>query len=172
MLDGHSMHLTIFWACNIVEAYKLQSRMSVALCLRSPGTKDASKTENMCEQKKKLSLTAGDLRSSSAEDNPDVHENCYSFMRDIRGTAAYWQAAKIQLFAMLCPLGPRTFFITFSADDHHWKDLMVVLAKCTGQNLSPVKGHYVFSDSRVQSKRLASHLWKDFFHMIELEDNM
>ena len=32
-------------------------------------------------------------------------------------------------------------------------------------------GH-VFSNGRVQSKRLASHLWKDFFNMIELKDNM
>ena len=126
----------LFWACNIVEAYKLQSSISVALHLRNPGTKDSMKKGEKCEQRKEHCLTAGDLRSSSAEDNPDVRENCYSFMRDIQGTAAYWQAAKIQLFAMLRPLGPPTFFIMFSTDDHHWKDLMVVLAKCTGQNLT------------------------------------
>ena len=57
-------------------------------------------------------------------------------MRDNRGTAAYWQSARIQLFAMLRTLGPPTFFITFSADDHHWKDLMVVLASCSGRNIS------------------------------------
>ena len=57
-------------------------------------------------------------------------------MRDIRGTAAYWQSARIQLFAMLHTLGPSTFFITLSADDHHWKDLMVVLASCSGRNIS------------------------------------
>ena len=34
------------------------------------------------------------------------------------------------------PFGPPTFFITFSADDHHWKDLMVVLANCSGRNLT------------------------------------
>ena len=38
--------------------------------------------------------------------------------------------------------------------------------------LSPVNWHYVFSNGRVQLKRLASHLWKDFFNMIELKDNM
>ena len=81
-------------------------------------------------------MTAGDLRSTGVGENPDVRENCYSFMRDIRGTAAYWQSARIQLFAMLRTLGPPTFFITFSADDHHWKDLMVVLASCSGRNIS------------------------------------
>ena len=57
-------------------------------------------------------------------------------MRDIRGAAAYWQSANIHLFTMLRSLGPPTFFITFSADDHHWKDLMVVLANCSGRNLT------------------------------------
>ena len=37
---------------------------------------------------------------------------------------------------MLRTLGPPTFFITFSADDHHWKDSMVVLSSCSGRNIS------------------------------------
>ena len=118
----------IFWACNIVEAIKLQSSISIALRLRNP----TSGRKN----KQKKTLTAGELRSTGVGENPDVRENCYSFMRDIRGTAAYWQSARIQLFAMLRTLGPPTFFITFSADDHHWKDLMVVLASCSGRNIS------------------------------------
>ena len=40
---------------------------------------------------------------------------------------------------MLRTLGPLTFFITFSSDDHHWKDLMVVLASCSGRNISNEK---------------------------------
>ena len=125
----------LFWACNIVEAYKLQSSISIAMRLRNPASqkKKDQKGQFIMDQKQ---LTAGDLRGTSMEENPDVHENCYSFMRDIRGTAAYWQSTKIQLFAMLRTLGPPTFFITFSADDHHWKDLTIVLAKCTGRVLS------------------------------------
>ena len=118
----------IFWVCNIVEAIKLQSSISIALRLHNP----TSGRKN----KQNKTLTTGDLRSTGVGENPDVRENCYSFMRDIRGTAAYWQTARIQLFAMLCTLGPPTFFITFSADDHHWKDLMVVLASCSGRIIS------------------------------------
>ena len=47
-----------------------------------------------------------------------------------------------------------------------------VIAVGNFYQLSPVNGHYVFSNGRVQSKRLASHLWRDFFNMIELKDNM
>ena len=45
-------------------------------------------------------------------------------------------SVKIQLYAMFRTLGPPTFFITLSADDNNWTDLMVVLSKCKGQNLS------------------------------------
>ena len=128
----------LFWACNIVEAYKLQSSISIALRLRNSGTQNmnTNKDKDKHEESKEHYLTAGDLKGSSAKENPDVRENCYSFMRDIRGTAAHWQSTKIFLFTMLRSLGPPTFFITFSADDHHWKDLMLVLANCSGRNLT------------------------------------
>ena len=37
---------------------------------------------------------------------------------------------------MFCTLGPPTFFITLSADDNNWVDLMIVLSKIGGQNIS------------------------------------
>ena len=37
---------------------------------------------------------------------------------------------------MFRTLSPPTFFITLKADDNNWTDLMVVLSKCKGQNLS------------------------------------
>ena len=124
----------IFWACNIVEALKLQSSISIAMRMRSF-------TESNCENKadKKTEdirlMTAGSLRGR-LNDNPHLRENCYSFMRDIRGTQAYWNSVKIQLYAMFRTLGPPTFFVTLSADDNNWVDLMVVLSKSRGQNLS------------------------------------
>ena len=69
-------------------------------------------------------------------ENPEIKENCYAFMRNIRGTAAYWQRAKLDLFAMFRTLGPPSYFITLSADDMNWPDLMYVLAKRDGQNLT------------------------------------
>ena len=38
-------------------------------------------------------------------------------MRNIRGTAAYWQLAKLDLFAMFRTLGPPSYFIILSADN-------------------------------------------------------
>ena len=124
----------IFWACNKVEAIKLQSSISIALRMRSFRDPSNNLREDRRTEEMRL-LTAGQLRGR-LDDNPHLRENCYSFMRDIRGTQAYWNSVKIQLYAMFRTLGPPTFFITLSADDNNWTDLMVVLSKCKGQNLS------------------------------------
>ena len=124
----------IFWACNIVEALKLQSSISIALRMRSFGDSSSNRQEDR-RTENIIHLTAGQLRGR-LDNNPHLRENCYSFTRDIRGTQAYWNSVKIQLYAMFRTLGPPTFFITLSADDHNWTDLMVVLSKCRGQNMS------------------------------------
>ena len=59
-------------------------------------------------------LTASDLRDLS---------------NNMRGTIAYWQRAKLDLLAMFRTLGSPTFFITLTADDMNWPDLLYVLAK-------------------------------------------
>ena len=69
----------IFWACNIVEAIKLQSSISIALrkcSFRDPSSnrREDRRTEEM------LLLMAGQLRGR-LDDNPHLRENCYSFMR-------------------------------------------------------------------------------------------
>ena len=116
----------IFWACNIVEAIKLQSSISIALRMRSFRDPSSNRREDRRTEEMRL-LTAGQLRGR-LDDNPHLRENCYSFMRDIRGTQAYWNSVKIQLYATFRTLGPPTFFITLSADDNNWTDLMVT--KC------------------------------------------
>ena len=45
-------------------------------------------------------------------------------MHNMRGTIAYWQRAKIDLLAMFRTLGSLTFFITLTADDMNWPDLL------------------------------------------------
>ena len=38
--------------------------------------------------------------------------------------------------------------------------------------LSLVNGHFMFSVTKLQSKRLAFHLWKDCFQIVELTENL
>ncbi len=47
----------------------------------------------------------------------------YRFLSKIRGTPAYWETSKKDVFAMIRQLGIPTFFITFSAADRRWIEI-------------------------------------------------
>ena len=55
-------------------------------------------------------ITAGELLNCELNENPELPENSYAFMCV---TSAYWNKAKLDLFAMFRKLGSPTFFITF-----------------------------------------------------------
>ena len=108
--------VNLLWSANLLEKMRLRDSVSI---MGSTGR-----------------ITAGELLNGDLSENPELSENSYAFMRNIRGSSAYWNKAKLDLFAMFRTLGPPTFFITLSADDMNWFDLMCVLAKCDGKNLS------------------------------------
>ena len=115
-----------FWACNMVEQLRLQDQISIALRMRS------SAQHSQCVDDIQLhSLTAGELKDGISE-NPQLSESCFAFMHNLRGTAAYWQRCKLEVFAMIRTLGPPTWFITLSADDLNWPDMLVLLANEAG----------------------------------------
>ena len=60
-------------------------------------------------------------------DNPDILQSSYMFMKSIRGTVAYFRNALYDLLAMFRSLGPPTLFMTLSADDLHWPELGIIL---------------------------------------------
>ena len=42
----------------------------------------------------------GNLMCDTSSENPDLSKNSFGFMRNIHGSAAYWQRAKLDPFAM------------------------------------------------------------------------
>ena len=72
-----------------------------------------------------LRTTAEDVRSRNT--HPDILQNSYMFMKNIRGKVAYFRNALYDLLAMFRSLGPPTLFITLSADDLHWPELGMLL---------------------------------------------
>ena len=118
----------LLWSCNLLEQMKLRDSVSVAMRIRSSSGGTNTGRDGR--------LTAGQLLIDDLSENPELSDNCYAFMRNIRGTAAYWQRAKLDLFAMFRTLGPPTYFITLSADDMNWFDLMCVLSKRNGMSLN------------------------------------
>ena len=118
----------LLWSANLLEKMRLCDSVSIAMRIRSSSSLGSTGR-----------ITAGELLNGDLSENPELSENSYAFMRNIHGSSAYWNKAKLDLFAMFRTLGPPTFFIILSADDMNWFDLMCVLAKCDGKNLSDDK---------------------------------
>ena len=65
-------------------------------------------------------FTAGDFQTTDISGL--LRENSYMFMKQIRGTAAYWKTTLLNLLAMIRNIGPPTLFMTLSANDYHWEE--------------------------------------------------
>lgn len=81
----------VFWALNTFEMRKLQNEISILACIKKQNHQP---------------LTAGDLSNPSCESLSTT----YMFMRNFRGTAAYWKDQLLDLLARINTLGPPTFF--------------------------------------------------------------
>ena len=63
--------------------------------------------------------------------NKEIRSQCYMFMKNIRGTAAYWADILSNLLATVRCLGPPILFVTLSADDNNWPELKMLLQNIT-----------------------------------------
>lgn len=76
---------------------------------------------------------SANLRTLTREDleNKDLIESMIeknlSFLKSIPNSVQYWMSRKKDLFAMLRQLGKPTFFLTLSASEHTWSDLLCLL---------------------------------------------
>jgi hypothetical protein len=65
----------------------------------------------------------------------------YRFLSKIRGTPAYWETSKKDVFAMLRQLGMPTFFITFSAADRRWVEIDNAILISQGKDPMTLEQH-------------------------------
>ena len=94
---------------------------------------------NSFERKRLFELISVYMRVQNPERQPRVFDllqsdfnqnfirNSYMFMKNIRGTVAYWKDVLYNLLAMIKNLGCPTFFMTLSANDYHWFELSEML---------------------------------------------
>lgn len=77
---------------------------------------------------------ANGMTASQALDRTFVNDavskdNAYRFMANITGSPPYWEQQKKNVLAMVRQLGIFTFFITMSAAETHWPELLKILKK-------------------------------------------
>jgi len=57
------------------------------------------------------------------------HDDGYAVFKSLRSSPCYWKEQTKKLLAMIRQQGKPTFFITFSAAETKWKELIVMLKK-------------------------------------------
>ena len=105
------------------------------------------KLEKMCSScinisLKKLKTTEKKLTAKMVaskdflENYIKIDEGC-QVLKQIRFSPAYWESKKKILLAMICQLGPPTFFLTLSAAEKEWLQLLKILSKVvSNRNIS------------------------------------
>ena len=101
----------IFFALYATEVEQIHSNVSIAMRIGASNTASGEK------------ITASMLADREQVKKIIQRDEGYRFLAHIRGTPAYWEKSKRDLFAMIRQLGIPTFFITFSAADRRWMEI-------------------------------------------------
>lgn len=73
------------------------------------------------------SVTAAQALSDGFIDSVIKNDNAFKFLVNITGSPPYWEVIKKDVFAMIRQMGVFTFFITLSAAETHWPELLRIL---------------------------------------------
>ena len=64
------------------------------------------------------------------------HDSAYTFLKNVRGSPAYFRTLMYDVLSMIRQLGIPTWFLTLSAADMQWPDVIQIIAKQYGTTLS------------------------------------
>lgn len=76
-----------------------------------------------------FNITASQVQNKQFIDNAVRKDNAYRFMSAIVGSPAYWEEQKKKVLAMVRQFGIFTLFITLTAAETKWYELIVILKK-------------------------------------------
>ena len=77
-------------------------------------------------------LTVSQVRSQQSLNEFIQKDKAYRFMKNVRGSPPYYQRTFYDLLAMIRQLGTPTWFLTLSAADMKWPDVIQTIAKQYG----------------------------------------
>src|SRR5204863_4617658 len=103
----------IFYSCTFLRAQKVSN--SISICMRKSSGRQ--------------STTAATVLADDFIKTITVHDSGFKVFAPDRGSPAFWEQKKRELFAMIRQLGPPTFFITLSPAETKWPELLVILKK-------------------------------------------
>ena len=82
-------------------------------------------------------VTTGMLPDPTSLNRLVKSEQAYKFLKNVRGSPAYWQHEMYEVLAMLCTLGIPTWFMTLSAADLYWVEMIEAVSIHNHKHLIP-----------------------------------
>ena len=113
-----------FCAEYISDIKQIQGVTYLVICLSYGRTLDGHK------------IIAGMLQNPTAHQQLVQTEQAYKFLKNIRGSPAHWQHELCDVLAMVHYLGIPTWFMTLSASDLPWPEMIQAVALQLGRRLS------------------------------------
>lgn len=111
----------IFYAHHVIQQLNLKSRINIAM-------------KKLCGN----NLTAGMFRTNFKETvkSSIANDEAFNFMNTVKGTPAYWKKFLHEVLGMVKQFGTPTFFLTLSCADLRWNELVFIISKLNGYNLT------------------------------------
>ena len=81
-------------------------------------------------------ITAGQFQNPAVLEQLVRNEQVYKFLKNVRGSPAYWQDQLFDVLTMFQTLSIPTWFLTLSAADLHWPEMIQAVAVQFGKKLS------------------------------------
>ena len=64
------------------------------------------------------------------------NQEAYKFLSEVKGSPAYWKQFLYDVLAMVRQLGLPTYFLTLSCADLHWNELVYIISKLQGVDIT------------------------------------
>lgn len=146
----------IFFAQYVTKINRITSNISLALRKGKQTTEDGRP-----------------VTASMLMDNDQVHgilksDVGFRFLQPVRGTPPYWQRTMKDLYAMLYQIGIPTWFVTFSAAELRWSEVLSTLLYLNNDDRDPddltwVEKCSLISDNPLVCARMFDHRVKSLF---------
>lgn len=172
----------LFFVTNALDWYELEQQVGVRFRMwqksgysgRSGMARLSLLPEDLHSRDGAVPLTRADLEEhAKASVKPGeenfVDQTCFTFMQSMRGTLAYWNKCKRDLFSMLAMLGPPTWFVTFSADEFGWIECLMSAGGLTreqAEQLTQKQKEDLIANNPDLVSKYFDHRWASFFRLI------
>ena len=105
----------LFLKYKLVETRSLSNAINI--CLRKTSYRDGQ------------TVTVSDILNDASLEKMIAHDDAFKFLKTIRSSPAFWQQKQKELMCMIRQLGCPTFFLTLSAAETKWPELLRILKK-------------------------------------------